>query len=106
MTQPVRTPIALAVEYGEVPPDLWTLRQALEFFKRGLACGEKYAPLNPLEAKLMDQSWAALCHHIAEREDIPAGPLSYFLGELALAEKNLAEVGEDEDRIQQSYDPS
>lgn len=106
MTRPVRTPVSLAAEYGETPPELWTLRQALEYYKRGMACAEKYEPLSPLESRLLDQAWASLVHHIAERENIPAGPLSYFLGELALAERSLDDVSKAEADTALSYDPS
>ena len=103
MTLPVRTPFHVATDYGDIEPQDYTLRQAMEYYKRGIECVIKYQPPSPLEQRLVDEAWVALVAEIAEREGILPGPLSYFLGEYALSERNLQAVAEDELMTAVSY---
>jgi len=95
MTQPIRTPYHVATDYGDKPLIEWTLREALEYYKKGIKLVQDMPPA-PLEARLMDESWVGICAVLAEREGIIVGPLSYFLGELALTEMRLQDVAEEE----------
>lgn len=67
-----------------------TLRQAIEWWKRAqgimLHMVEEFGTLTAAESRYVNQRWAALCKAVAEREGVPAGALSYFMGELAGAE--------------------
>jgi hypothetical protein len=57
----------------------------------------------PLESKYLNERWAHLVSLIAEREGVPTGSLSYYLGELAQAEMSLAETAEIESTAAQMY---
>lgn len=89
MTTPIRQSIFVLTELPDEPEDM-TIRQAIEWFKRAVrgVSGE----LSALERKELDGAWAGLIGAIAKREGVPAGSLSYFLGELAQTEMRLAEV--------------
>lgn len=105
MTAPVRTPFFVAAEYGDKPIEEWLLRDALEYYKRGIKVVMKYQPVGPLEQRVIDEAWVGVVAVIAKREKIPAGPLSYFLGEAALTELKLAEAAQEEYEVARGYDP-
>lgn len=93
--RPIRGDVFVACEW-EVEPEKATLRQALEWWKRAqqimLHMVETYGSLTAAESRYVNERWAALCRAVAEREGVPAGALSYFLGELAGAEMRALEV--------------
>jgi hypothetical protein len=103
MSLPVRTSFHIATDYGDKPPREYTLREALEWYKRVADTVEKGMPVSPLEQRLTDEAWVALVAEIAEREGILPGPLSYFLGELALKERDFKRATENELMAAVSY---
>lgn len=85
--------VATAYDLGE--PEEYTLRECLEWWKRCVALLEGVT-LSRLETKELNARWVHLCNAVAEREGVPTGSLSYFLGELAQAELQLKASGEAE----------
>ena len=100
MVQPIRTDIFSAGDFKD--PEKFTLRQAIEWFKRGVRPFQG-TTLTKMEHDYLNSRWAVLCDAIATREGIPTGFLSYFLGELAQTEMRLAEEGELESNAAQMY---
>ena len=94
MTAPIRSMIHALTEFPKEPAEM-TLREALEWHKRAVRTltGEV---LRPLEHKELNERWVHLIGVLAEREGVPTGSLSYFLGELAQAEMNLADIADAE----------
>ncbi len=101
MTAPIRPTIHALTVFPKEEKEM-TLRDALEWHK-GVVKVLQGETLRPLEHKELNQRWAYLCGVIAEREGGPTGSLSYYLGELAQAEMNLAETAELESQAAQSY---
>ena len=93
MTTPIRASIHVLGEYPMDEEDM-TIRDAIEWFKKAVrgATGE----LSALEHKELNGRWAHLAEVISKREGVPAGSLSYFMGELAQTEIRLADTVADE----------
>ncbi len=89
MTTPIRQSIFVLAELPEEPENM-TIREAIEWFKR--AAKAPVTELNGMEIKELNGVWGHLCSRLAEREGIPSGSLSYFMGELAQTEMHLAET--------------
>ncbi len=94
MTSPIRATIHALVEYPKEPGEM-TLRDCLQWWKRAVETLEGVA-LSSMEQKELDTCWAFLCNAVAEREGVPTGSMSYFLGELARAEMTLKATGDAE----------
>jgi hypothetical protein len=101
MTPPIRPKIYTLTEFPKEPEEM-TLRDALQWFKRCVLDGD-LDTARPLEAKYLNERWAFLVGKVAEREGVPTGSLSYYLGELAQAEIDLAETAEIEASAAQMY---
>lgn len=101
MVAPVRSSIHVLSEYPKEAAEM-TLRDCLEWFKKAVKDldGED---LRPLEQRYLNERWAHLVDQVANREGVPTGSLSYYLGELAHAEVNLAETAEQESQAAQMY---
>jgi len=89
MTTPIRQSVFVLAELPEEPEQM-TIREAIEWFKR--AAGANIGELSGMEYKELNAVWGHLCNRMAEREGIPSGSLSYFMGELAQTEMRLAET--------------
>ncbi len=89
MTTPIRQSIFVLAELPEEPEQM-TIREAIEWFKR--AARAQVGQLSPMEMKELNGVWGHLCNRMAEREGIPSGSLSYFMGELAQTEMRLSET--------------
>lgn len=90
MTSPIRPEVFALTELPKLAAEM-TLRDALEWFK-GSVRKLTGASLRPLERRELDGAWVSLVNAIAEREGVPTGSLSYYLGELATAEMRLVET--------------
>ena len=90
--QPIRADIHTAVDYKDAKE--MTLREAIEWWKNGVRVGRSIGSLNMMEEKYLNERWAGLVQDLADREGVPAGALSYFLGELAQAEMRSIELAE------------
>lgn len=91
MTQPIRTLVFALTEFEKEAEDM-TLRDCLEWYKKII---NKLDTIRDLESKYLNERWSFLCSAVGEREGVPTGSLSYFLGELAQAEINLGEAAEE-----------
>lgn len=93
MTTPIRASIHVLGEFSKDDEDM-TIRDAIEWFKRAVrgTTGE----LSAMEHRELNGRWAHLAEVIAKREGVPAGSLSYFMGELAQTEIRLADTVADE----------
>ena len=95
MTPPIRPAVHALVDFsGE--PETMTMRQAVEWWKSCVRAAEPLGQLTAMEERYMNTRWGVLIQAIATREQLPAGMLSYFLGELAQTEIKLKEVAEAE----------
>ncbi len=92
MTAPIRALVHAITELPKEPGEM-TLRDCLQWWKRAVETLEG-AALSSMETKELDQTWAFLCNAVAEREGVPTGSISYFLGELAQAEMALKVSGD------------
>lgn len=95
MTSPIRTTIHTLVEFPKDPGDM-TLREAAEWFKGCVRGAEPLGMLTALEHKYMNERYAELCKQLAVKQGVPAGMLSYFIGELAQTEIQLADTATEE----------
>lgn len=82
--RPIREDIHIAVAYDE--PEKFTIREAIEWWKRCVRASENLGQATSMEIRYMNERWVGLVAAIAEREGVPTGSLSYFMGELATAE--------------------
>ena len=89
MTAPIRQSIFVLAELPEEPEKM-TIREAMEWFKR--AAQAPVGELSAMEVKELNAVWGHLSNKIAEREGIPSGSLSYFMGELAQTEMRLTDT--------------
>ncbi len=94
MTAPIRATIHALTEFPKEPGQM-TLRDCLQWWKRAVSALEGVT-LSSMEEKELNTRWAFLCSAVAEREGVPTGSLSYFLGELAQAEQQLKATGDAE----------
>lgn len=94
MTPPIRQTVLVATGY-DTEKD-YTLREAIEWYKDAMGGLESLGPLTPMEVSHMNKGWIGLISRIASREGVPAGSLSFFLSELAVAEINLRETAAQE----------
>jgi hypothetical protein len=78
------------VDFPWPEPGEITLREATEWFKQFVRGSEPLGMLTNLEHKYANERWAVLIKAIADVQGIPSGMLSYFLGELAQTEMQLA----------------
>lgn len=90
--QPIRGDIHVAVDFEDA--EKFTLREAIEWWKSVVQAGRSLGTVNTMETKYMNERWAHLVGVIATREGVPAGALSYFLGELATAETTAIELAQ------------
>lgn len=95
MTPPIRPAVHALVEFSAEPEQM-SLRDAIEWWKSCVRAAEPLGQLTAQEEKYMNQRWGVLINAVAKREKLPAGMLSYFLGETAQTEIRLKEVAEDE----------
>lgn len=84
--QPIRGAVHTVVDFGDKEPEEYTMREAIEWWKKCARVGEIIGVPTQLEHKLLNERWAYLCKKLGEREGVPQGALSYFLGELAQSE--------------------
>jgi len=103
MTPPIRPAVHILVDLPEDPGTM-TLRAAVEWWKNCIKGMKPLGMLTALEEKYMNQRWAGLVSAIAEVQKVPAGMLSYFLGELAQTELSLAETAATELNAAVSYE--
>ena len=82
MTPPIRPGIFELTRF-EHSPETMTLRQGVEWFKKVTRGSEQYGVLTPLEEKHVNGQFGVLATGMAETQKVPAGMLSYFIGELA-----------------------
>jgi hypothetical protein len=101
MTAPIRPEVHALTAFPKEAKTM-TLREALEWHKRAVR-SLSGVDVRPMETKELNSRWAYLCNEIAEREGVPTGSLSYYLGELAQAEVNLKETAELEATVAQAY---
>ena len=94
MTAPIRATIHALTQFDKEPGEM-TLRDCLQWWKRTVVVLEGQT-LSGMETKELNGRWAFLCNAVAEREGVPTGSISYFLGELAQAELALKAAGEAE----------
>ena len=92
MTSPIRALVHAITEFPK-EPGRFTLRDCLQWWKRAVETLEG-TTLSSLETKELNERWAFLCNAVAEREGVPTGSISYFLGELAQAEMTLKATGD------------
>ena len=102
MTPPIRPAIYVLVDFVKEPAEM-TLREATEWFKQSVRGASPLGQLTAMEHNYMNQRWAELCKQLAVAQGIPAGMLSYFLGELAQTEIRLAETATLEATVAQAY---
>ena len=102
MTSPIRTDYHVAVEFPKEPKTM-TLREAVEWYKQVFHSLHPLGAPNALEMKLVNERWVELVKGVAEREGVPLGMLSYFLGELGNTEIQLAETVAEESAVAMSY---
>lgn len=91
MTPPIRTLVHTLVEFPKEPEEM-TLREVTEWYKRCVQVMQRQEMMSGLESKYINERWALLVAGVAKREGIPAGMLSYFLGELANTELQLVDT--------------
>jgi len=103
MTSPIRSTVHALVEFPWAEPGKITLREATEWFKSFVRGSEPLGMLTAMEHKYANERWALLVKEVATHQGIPAGMLSYFLGELAQAEIKLADTAADELAAAQEY---
>lgn len=103
MTPPIRAQVHVLVDFPWDDPGQATLREGIEWFKQFVRGCEPLGMLTALEQKTADERWALLCGAIAETQGVPSGMLSYFMGEVAQAEMNLARTAEQELAAAQMY---
>jgi len=82
----VRTIVYTVSDYGDKEPEEFTLRDAVEWFKK---VGREVPEANFAEQKYLNQRWAHMCTVIAKREGVPPGYMSYLLNELAVNELQM-----------------
>lgn len=105
MTPPIRPTIHSLVDFPwDEPVGKITLRQAIEWFKRGVKGCEPLGMLTALEQKYMNERWAELCKLMAQVQGVPVGMLSYFLGEVAQAEIKLEDTALEESSAALQYE--
>jgi len=88
--QPIRGTVHAVVDFKD--PEKMTLRQGLEWYKNVIRVLREWGTPTAMETRYIDQRWVTLVAAIAEREGVPTGTLSYFLGETANAEVQAADV--------------
>ena len=92
MTSPIRAVVHVLTTFTK-PAEDFTLRECLQWWKKSVEVLEGMT-LSSMESKELNSRWAFLCNAVAEREGVPTGSLSYFLGELAQAEMTLKVSGD------------
>lgn len=92
MSAPIRSEVYVLTEFPKDEADM-TLRDCLQWFKRAVIELDGIS-LNALENDYLNERWAFLVNAVAEKQGVPTGALSYFLGELAQAEIALKAVGD------------
>lgn len=90
MSPPIRQSVHVAAEYKT--DEDWTLREAIEWYKNTVRGLSDIGPLSALEVSHLNKSWVAVCHAISEQQGIPAGSISFFLHEIAMAEISLVDM--------------
>lgn len=95
MTPPIRPGIFELTRFDVEPEDMM-LRQAVDWFKKVTRGSAQYGVLTPLEEKHVNGQYGVLATRMAATQQVPAGMLSYFVGELAQTELTLMDVAEDE----------
>ena len=102
MTSPIRT---VFYTVTDLPDDCgtWTLRQAAEWYKGVIRAGDQTGMLTELENKYVNERWAHLMNEISKCQKVPAGMLSYFVGELAQTEIKLHETAQQEAAAAMEY---
>lgn len=88
----VRPEVVAATDYKGKPSE-YTLREAVEWYKRCVRLG--IAPTKS-EEDLLNSRWQVLVQAVADRESMPGGYLSYMLAELAQMELRMGEVASTE----------
>lgn len=84
----VRPEVVAATDFSKKPSE-YTLREAVEWFKR---CVRLNIAPTKAETDLLDSRWSVLAQAMADRESVPAGYLSYMLSELGQMELRMGEV--------------
>lgn len=102
MTPPIRPAVHTLVDW-EGEPATWTLRQAIDWFKKVVRGFEPLGDITQMEKNYVDKRWAVLCTELAKAQGVPAGMLSYFLGETAQAEIKLKDTADAEFQAAVSY---
>lgn len=93
--RPIRGSYFVAVELDGKPED-YTLREAVEYYKKLVSAGAALGTPTEAEARYVDQAWGNLVAVIAEREGVPQGWLTYLISELARTETSAADLAEEE----------
>jgi len=102
MTPPIR-PGIFEVTRFEVEPEEMKLRDAVDWFKKVTRGSETYGVLTPLEQNHINGQYGVMCKGVAKTQGVPAGMLSYFVGELAQTELKLMDVATEEAAVAQAY---
>lgn len=102
MTPPIRPGIFELTRFDPEPEEM-TIRQAVDWFKKVARGGEKFGVLTQLEQNHINGQYGVLCKELAKAQEVPAGMLSYFVGELAQTEMQLFDVAQEEALAAQSY---
>jgi hypothetical protein len=101
MTPPIRPALFALTAYDDKKP--WTMREIAEWWKTCVKGAEPLGQLTALETKHLNERWVYLVKLKAEQEGVPTGLLSYFIGELAQTEMQLAETAALEAEAALSY---
>jgi len=96
MTAPIRPLFAQLTDFGSKEPAEYSLREAIEWYKRCVKGARDSGVPTALESNLLNEQWVVLVKAIAERQGVPTGSLSYFLAELAKTEMHLLEIAQEE----------
>lgn len=77
-----------------VLPESLTVRSLTEWYKNNID-----SSLDAEHRQYVDSVWVAGVTALAEREQVPAGWLSYVISELAISERNLALTAQQEAQL-------
>jgi len=96
MTSPIRPLFVQLTDFGDKEPAEYTLREAIEWYKRCVRGAQDSGVPTVLESNLLNEQWVVLVTAIARGQGVPTGSLSYFLAEMANTEMHLLDIAKEE----------